>query len=382
MKKLAVIGVGLVLVGAAGSAAWYWPYTHQPKVLRLPGTVEIQEVRLGSKIAGRVAAVPVREGQVVEPKTLLVRFAIPELLAQREAARQRLAAAEAELLKANKGPREEEIEEARALADAAAAKVAMMRRGYRDEEKAQAQHDLESAQADLRQAEQEYTRVKSLQGTVGSSPAEYDIALSNRDRTRGRVRTAQARVDWMKRGFREEEKAEAEAELRRAEAHYFLLRKGNRDEDKAIAAAQAAEARARLAEIEANVAEADVVAPEKCVIEVLAVRPGDLVAAGQPVVRALRADDLWVKVFVPSTELGKISVGQDVEVTVDSHPGVRFPGQVIHIDAVSEFTPRNVQSADERKHQVFAVKVRVTDPKGVFKSGMAAEVFVPLNEER
>jgi multidrug resistance efflux pump len=93
---------------------------------------------------------------------------------------------------------------------------------------------------------------------------------------------------------------------------------------------------------------------------------------------ALRADDLWVKVFVPATELGRLKLGQGVEVGVDSHPGRLFAGEVIQIADVSEFTPRNVQSLDERRHQVFAVKVRVADPEGVFKSGMAAEVFVPL----
>jgi multidrug resistance efflux pump len=76
--------------------------------------------------------------------------------------------------------------------------------------------------------------------------------------------------------------------------------------------------------------------------------------------------------------LGKVHLGEDVEVTIDSYPGKRFAGKVIQIASASEFTPRNVQSADERKHQVFAVKVRVDDPQGVFKSGMAAEVTVPL----
>jgi HlyD family secretion protein len=73
-----------------------------------------------------------------------------------------------------------------------------------------------------------------------------------------------------------------------------------------------------------------------------------------------------------------VKLGVAVEVAVDSHPNRRFPGSVLQIATVSEFTPRNVQSLDERKHQVFAVKVRVADPGGVFKSGMAAEVFLPL----
>src|SRR5262249_33141133 len=131
-----------------------------------------------------------------------------------------------------------------------------------------------------------------------------------------------------------------------------------------------------------DVKELTVIAPEKCVLETVSVRAGSLVPPGQPVIVAHRADDLWVKVFIPATELGKLRLGQQAEVTVDSHPGRRFPGDVIQIATISEFTPRNVQSLDERRHQVFAVKIRVPDPEGVFKSGMAAEAFItPANPE-
>jgi HlyD family secretion protein len=113
-------------------------------------------------------------------------------------------------------------------------------------------------------------------------------------------------------------------------------------------------------------------------VEVLAIRPGDILAPNQPVARVLRADDLWVKAYVPATELGKVKLNQAVEVTIDSHPGRRFAGTVAQIATVSEFTPRNVQSVDERANQVFAVRVRVSDAEGIFKSGMAADVFVPV----
>src|SRR5262249_8595204 len=126
--------------------------------------------------------------------------------------------------------------------------------------------------------------------------------------------------------------------------------------------------------------------PELAVVEVLAVRKGDLVPPNQPILRILHSEDLWVKVYVPETELGKVRLGQKVEVTIDSYPGKQFPGQVIQIASESEFTPRNVQSVDDRRHQVFAVKVAVpqpADPKErIFKAGMAAEVCLPLEEAR
>jgi multidrug resistance efflux pump len=195
---------------------------------------------------------------------------------------------------------------------------------------------------------------------------------------------ALARVEMLKAGSRPEDIAEAAADLQRAKANLDLLLAGTRPEDIARAEALVVEARGRLHEVEANLAEALVRAPERAVVEVLAVRKGDLVPPNQPVIRALRADDIWVKVYVPETELGKVRLGQPVEVTIDSYPGERFAGTVAQIASISEFTPRNVQSVDERRHQVFGVRVRVPQPddpaKRVFKSGMAAEVLIPLQQ--
>ena len=182
----------------------------------------------------------------------------------------------------------------------------------------------------------------------------------------------------MKAGSRAEDIAEAVAQLRRAEANRNLLTAGTRSEDVAAASAHVAEIRAKLAEVEANLAEAVVRAPERSLVEVLSVRKGDLVAANQPIVRILRTEDLWVKVYIAETDLGKIKLDKPVEVAIDSHPGQRFPGVIRHIASQSEFTPRNVQSVDERHHQVFGVKVHVANPDGIFKSGMAAEVHITV----
>jgi multidrug resistance efflux pump len=373
MKKL-IVPV-LVVLAAATAVAWYWPWSDGPESLTLPGTVEVQEVRLGSKVGGRVTAVLVAESQVVEPGRPVVVLAAAELTARRDQARHRLTVAKAALAKADRGPLDEEVEEARAAAATAKARLDRMEAGYRDEEKRQARHDLAAAEADYRAAKDEYDRFATL---VGVSPRELETYRAARDRAEHRKEAAKALADQTARGHRDEEKAEARAEADRWKARHDLLKRGTREEDKAAAYAAAAEAEARLAEAEADLREATVLAPEKGVVQVVAVRPGDLVAPGRPVVVVHRADDLWVKVFVPSTDLGRLKLGQPVEVAVDSHPGRRFAGTVTHIATVSEFTPRNVQSVDERRHQVFAVKVRVADPEGVFKSGMAAEVFVPL----
>src|SRR5262249_52933654 len=142
-----------------------------------------------------------------------------------------------------------------------------------------------------------------------------------------------------------------------------------------------AETRAKLTEAQFYVNEATVYAPEnlgKARVEVLMVRPGDVVAANQPLIRVLRLDDWWVKVFVPETKLANVQKGMEVDVFNDTDSKA-YRGKVIMIANISEFTPRNVQSLDERRHQVFAIKVQVLNPEGRFHGGMAAEVVVPLN---
>jgi multidrug resistance efflux pump len=377
--KLIVLGL-VVLAGVGAALGFAWPFGHGPQVLKLPGLVEIHEVRLGPRVAGRVKEVLVREGVVVQAGQALVRLDVPDLEAQRRVLKARVEEAAADYEKAKNGPRSQEKDAARAAAHAARARLARLVAGSREEEKRQAQCDYDAARADEVLAREEYDRAMRVARSGGGSRAERDQAAATLRRTHGRAAAAKAKLDLVQAGSRSEDVQEAKAELGRLEAQWRLLEAGTRAEEVASAAARLAEARARLAELEVNLAEAVVKASEPAVVEVVAVRPGDLVAANQPVLRVLGAGDLWVKTYVPETELGKLRLNQPVQVTMDSFPGRRFRGKVIHIGAESEFTPRNVQSVDERRHQMFGVRIQVEDTQGTFKSGMAAEVLIPVGE--
>jgi multidrug resistance efflux pump len=381
MRWKVVAVTALVFLGAAGALGFYWPWNAGHKVLRLPGVVEIQEVRLGPRVAGRVAEVLVNEGDLVGADQVLVRLDVPELKAQLEQAVARLRDAEAQRDKARNGSRPQEKDAAEATALAAKARWRRLKNGYREEERRQAENEFRAAQVDLTLTRDEYERARRLLEGGASGRADFDTARANYDRAQKRYETARARHDWMQKGPRPEEIDEAEAEWKQADANHRLVLAGPRSEDLAAAEARVAEAEARVDELKANLREAEVRAPEPALVEVVAVRKGDLVAANQPVLRVLRTRDLWVKVYVPETELGRVLLHQKVEVTVDSPRERRFQGEVTHIAAESEFTPRNVQSVDERRHQVFGARVRVDDPQGVFKAGMAAEVLVPLSDD-
>jgi multidrug resistance efflux pump len=380
MKRRTILTIAGVLVAVGAALGCWWPFGGEPQTLQLPGVVENQQVRLSSKVGGRVARVAVAEGEFVEAGRPLVYIDLPELQAQREQAEARLQAAYADLDRLRNGARVEEKSAAKAAVDAAEARWEKLKAGPRKEEIDAARSDLESAEAELKRTEPELQRLSQLARGRAAAQADYDAALAAQGRYRGLADSARARLALLLAGTRPEEIAEAKAELDRARANHELLLAGTRAEEIAAAEARVAELRGRLREIDVNLEEAVVRAPEKAVVEVVAVRKGDVVPAGQAVVRVLRAEDLWVKVFVPETELGKVRLNQAVTVTIDAYPGKQFAGTVQQIASVSEFTPRNVQSASERRHQVFAVKVRVADPRGAFHSGMAAEVVLPLHD--
>jgi multidrug resistance efflux pump len=135
-----------------------------------------------------------------------------------------------------------------------------------------------------------------------------------------------------------------------------------------------AEAQGHVAELDARLREAELTAPADAVVEVVSVRPGDLVPAGRIVMTMLESSQLWVKVYVPETELARVRLGQRAAVRVDSFGERAFAGHVGQIASEAEFLPRNVQTKTDREHEVFGVKVYVDNAQQVLKSGMSATV--------
>jgi multidrug resistance efflux pump len=177
----------------------------------------------------------------------------------------------------------------------------------------------------------------------------------------------QHKLDQLHRGYRPEEIAAAEARYRQTQATLEKLENGNRVED--ISAAKAA-----LAYDEARFRERQVLAPAAASIEVLDVRPGDLIAPNTPVATLLERDQIYVRIYIPETQIGRVHLGQKAQIRVDSFPNQVFDGAVEQINQQAEFLPRNVQTVEERVHQVFGVKVRIDDMSRRVRAGMAADV--------
>ncbi len=148
-------------------------------------------------------------------------------------------------------------------------------------------------------------------------------------------------------------------------------------QEKIVAAAQTRviQARAQLADVEAQLAEMQVKAPSDCVLEVLNVKVGDVLAANREVATLLLPQHLWVRVYVPEPWLGLIKIGDHVRVRVDSFRGKDFDGAVEQVNRQAEFTPRNVQTVEDRIRQVFGVKIRLPSGDDRLRAGMAADVY-------
>ena len=338
------------------------------------GTVETREIQIGSKIGGRVTVVPVEEGQLVKAGAPLVLFECDELKAERAQAEASLEQAQADLDKMLRGNRPEEIQQAEATARAERAALDAARNGPRQQEIAQAQADYSAASADASNADIFYQRMEKLVASDTISRQQFDDARNKRDAAAQRAESTRQRLALLQAGTRIEDLNAAEARYKQAQAAADLALKGFRLEDIAAARGRLAEAQGHVAELDARLREAELTSPADAVVEVVSVRPGDLVPAGRIVITMLEASQLWVKVYVPETDLTHVHIGQRATVRVDSFSTRAFDGHVGQINSQAEFLPRNVQSKTDREHQVFGVKVYVDNSQQILKSGMSATV--------
>jgi HlyD family secretion protein len=251
-------------------------------------------------------------------------------------------AQEGDTLKPGQVIAELDAAELKARRDQAVAQLAELEAGPRKEEIEAAQHDWEALIASLALARADATRADELFANKTISETEHD----------GAVRRAEA----------------LEKNVAAAKSRYDLLRAGTRPE-------RLAQARAQLAEIDAQLREMRVAAPTDSVLEVLAVKAGDVLAPNREIATLVLPQHLWVRVYIPEPWLGHIKPGDSVKVRVDSFPDKEFQGTIEQIARSAEFTPRNVQTAEDRIKQVFGVKVRLANREGLLRAGMSADVF-------
>ncbi len=366
----------LILLAVIGGA--YFAYkrylAHRP--FEWAGTVEARDVTVASRTGGRVKQVLVHEGDRVQPNQPLIVLEPGDLEAQRAIALAQLDQMKSTLDKLEKGARPEEIAQAKARAAGANAALAEAKKGSRAEEIAGAQARVAQAQAVLDKAQLDAERAHRLVKSEAVPQAEADAA-DTQVRTARAERDAQQKVlDQLKAGLRVEEKEQVAARAAEAAAAANLVIAGPRVEEIRAATAQVAAAQSRVDQLDISVAELTIRSPATARVESLDLRPGDVLAPNAPAATLLEDGQLYVRLYVPETQVGRVKVGDILPISVDSWTDRTFKGKVEHINQRGEYSPRNLQTADERADQVFAVRIGLIEGRDELRAGMAAMVQV------
>lgn len=299
-----------------------WQKVPADAPLELSGTVDARQVDVSFQVPGRLSKLLADEGEAVTAG---------QALAQLDAADYRLA-----------------LQRTEAQADSAAKALAVLRAGARPQELRSAQAAVQQAQADARFARQEVVRTQQLVDQEFVSPQQLD-------RVRSAADAASARLE----------------QARQAEA---LVRAGARREEIERAEAEVAAARAAVETAERQLAYVVVASPVAGVVSVRMVEAGQVVGAGQPVLRVAELSRPWVRVYLAEADLPKVRLGQRAQVRVDGQPGRVFDGRLAFISPQAEFTPRTVETRALRVDLVYRAKVEVDDPQARLKIGMPADV--------
>ena len=373
-NKVILIAVAAALAMVAGY--YFWNASSNDRAIVISGVIEADDIHVGSKIGGRVLKVVAKRGQAVKAGETLVLLEPKEIDASYAEAQAGLGQAEAKYALLTAGFRKEEIEQAEAAVKQAQAEMDQLVSGPRQQEIDQAAAEWKAAKAQAENAQKFLQRMDGLAKRELIAKQEYDDALAKADEAEQKMAAVREHYNLLLAGTRKEEIERARQRLAEADAKRRQLRSGFRKEEIAQAKSEMEGARARVQVIQTQLEETVIKAPVDALIDTLDLEPGDLVGAGKPVATLLRIGTLWVRAYLPEAKLGFVQPGLPVKVRVDSFPGKDFRGTVRRIFRQGEFTPRNVQTHEERALQVFQTEVVLDDPDNVLRPGMSADVTI------
>ncbi len=287
------------------------------------GTIECTEVDIAPQVSGKILVLVPQEGDAVKAGDLIAKLDSTDYELKRNEADAAVAVARAQLALLLAGNRQEDIERAR-------------------EQVHESKATAEAAVADLR-------RIEAVFKTGAATRKQMDDAKTQVERT--------------------------QATLAAGEQNLAKLVKGTRVEEIKLAETQVAQAAAKLASTAKTVADCTVTSTVGGVVTTRIREEGEFVPAGSPLVTISHMDDVWLAVYVPEAALGGVKLGQPAQVRIDGHHDF-YDGKVTYISPTAEFTPRNVQTPDERAKLVYRVKITLPNKDGIFKPGMPADGYL------
>jgi HlyD family secretion protein len=316
MKKTMIILVAALTLWGCGN--------NHKGAIEASGTLEATEVKVGAKVPGQIEQLCVQEGTQVEEGDTLVVLDRKTLQLQ--------------------------WRQAQAGAEVADAQYRLLVEGARSEDVRVGEESLRQAEAAFKIASDDYARMKDLLATNTVTQKQFDDAESRHTIAQAQLASAKQTLQKLQRFARPQELAAAKARVDQAKASADLFRQ--------------------------YLADATILAPVSGTVTEKPVEEGELISVGTVVVTIARLEQMNLMIYVNENELGKVKLGGKADVVIDTYPDRTFPGKVIFISPIAEFTPKNVQTKEDRTKLVFGVKLEVDNKEGILKSGMPADAYV------
>ncbi len=389
MKKR--IPLIIVALAAAGAAVFLLTRTgdEAPNRILVSGNIELTEVQIAFKTSGRLLERTVDEGDGVRKGMVVARLDRDQLEAQREREAASLALARAQLAQAETALAWQRESFAASLAERGAdlaaveARLEELRNGSRPEEIEEARAAVAAAEAEFDRARRDWDRAERLYKDDDISTAQYDQYRSRREAAEAALTQARQRQALALAGPRREQVEAAAAQVERArsavrtaENNRLEIRK--REQELPLRRAEIDRAAANLALIDTQIADTVAVSPVDGVVLVKSAEPGEILPAGTPVLAIGDIGHPWLRAYIGETDYGRVKLGTRARVTTDSYPNKSYEGRVSFISSEAEFTPKQIQTREERVKLVYRIKIDLANPDQELKSNMPADAVLEL----
>jgi HlyD family secretion protein len=390
MKKILIPIVLVVLIVAVAGVLWSRRGNGEDaNRIRLSGNIELTQMDISFKVAGKLAERTVDEGDAVKKGQLIARIDQLQTLRQKNAQQASVQSAQMQAAEASTsvdwqratlegdiGLRRAEVQQAQAVLDQLLA-------GSRPQEIQQAEAAAADARTQHEQARLDWERAQTLFKNDDISTAQRDQAQSRFNSTAAILRQTQEHSAMVREGPRKEEIAVARAQLARAQAAVRISEANRmeikrREEEVRARRSEVDRAQQQLGVTEAQLQDTAVYSPVDGVVLVKSAELGEVLAAGTTVVTIGDMDHPWVRGYVRESDLGRVKIGQKVRITTDSYPGKEYWGRITFIASEAEFTPKQIQTKDERVKLMYRIKIEVDNQHRELKSNMPVDAEIAL----
>jgi HlyD family secretion protein len=386
-KKILIPVLGLIALGVAGAFILRNSKRTDPNKLVVSGNIELTEVNIAFKTAGRLIERSVNEGDPVRAGQIVARLDRDQLVRQRETNQAGLASAQAQLAQAETSlswQRETlaaDLAQRRADVQAAEARLAELKNGSRPQEVQESKAAVENAASELERAKRDWDRAQVLHKDDDISTSQFDQYRNRFESAEAQLKQARERYALVLAGPRKEQIDAAASQVERSRAALKVgeanaLEVKRREQEITSRHAEVERSRAQVAVTDSQLDDTVAVSPVSGRVLVKSADVGEVLAAGATVVTVGDIEHPWLRGYINQSDLGRIKLGDKVKVTTDSFPGKAYWGRISFIASEAEFTPKQIQTQEERVKLVYRIKIEVDNPNQELKLNMPADAEI------